>query len=225
MSDFELRRAAGVTAAVEERLANEAAYHDIVEIDPRVALMYNVCGPACHYLAGYLRAKRGHKYEVLQGMSPKMTELDRGFEYRHVVIRDDDTGTIIDPTALAPLSFTGYHLNYIFDHFPKTPSELVGDVRITEFADSPEGTLEIANAVTEAVMRVQPVALNIRDKLFMYGGQPYLDMAEDEIRSTLTDLWDMKHYRPYPEDQLTDEFKTRITAATVRLLEIDDSSV
>lgn len=221
----ELQRANGVSPLVERQLACELSDYGLIFIDPEVSLMTSVCGIASHSLALFLKEKRGHGVQPYIGSIPKMTAIDRGFEYRHVLLRDPSSGTIIDPTPLQVLSFAGYHLNYIADHFSWPPQSLVGDVRIAEFPDTTDGVSEFAAQMTEIVMRVREAAYPVRSKLEMFGGQPFLDMGKEEIHRTMRDMWDMSHYQPYPNNELDADFDEQATYIAKKLLEADGQSV
>ncbi len=218
---FRLPRAEGVSPAVEQRLALEMCDQGVIELDPRYSLMSPVCGLAAHSLAEFLRVKRGRELHVKRGTGPQLAQIDRGFSYDHVFIMDPGAGTIIDPTPLQVLAFAGYHMDYITQVFPTPPEELVGDVRVAEFPNTPDGVAGFVDTMMHAVDRVKAEALPIRDKLDMIGGQPFLDMSGEDIRAALTDLWDTSHYREHPKHLLSPEYQKRITEVALALHETD----
>lgn len=211
-----------MSPVVEMRLAEELSDQGIIFLDPRITLMSPVCGLASHSLARYLTARRGYELTVKSGLSSAMTSVDRGFPYKHTLIFDDIRQTVIDPTPLQALSFTGYHMDYILQYFSTPPEQLVGPVRIAEFSQSSDGTAGFVDTMLQAVRRVAREARPIRKKLDMIGGQPFLDMSDDEIRMCLADIWNLSNYLPYPEANTYHDYKVRIAHIADVLLRIAD---
>ncbi len=189
---------------------------------PEMSLMTTNCGVASHVLAEYSAQRHGIQLEPYIGRIDGMTFADSYRPFWHILLRDRERTTIVDPTALQVLGRAG--LTW-FDEtkFPAHPSFYAGDDRIFEIRDTPEGVNAFANFALKAIQRTRADAIATRDHLShpRDGSQAFLDMDPAEIHDRLVDMWTMEHYAPDPLSERKPHFQEKVASIAEKLISME----
>lgn len=189
---------------------------------PEISLMTTNCGVASHVLAEYSAQRHGIQLEPYIGRIDGMTFTDSYRPFWHLLLRDRERSTIIDPTALQVLGRAG--LTW-FDEakFPSRPSFYADDDRMFEIKDTPEGINAFADFASDKIQRTRTDALAIRDQLSLPrdGSQAFLDMDSSEIHDCLVDMWTMEHYAPDPLSERKPHFQEKVASIAEKLISLE----
>ncbi len=179
-----------------------------------MALMSPHCLLASHSIAAYSRM-RNHSstLDTYAGKIPKMRNNETCRKFGHVLLRDAENGTIIDPTALQVVGRAGFTANDAPKFQPLTPNNIsrAGRGRIFEFTE--DQIPNFVDFIAESVLKARARALKIRDKLswsYQNHSQDFLDIDECAVRERLLDMWNMDNYHPDPIEDRNDDFKDAV---------------